>query len=559
MQRSTLRMLVLSLMLLLVFQSAFAQDAAPDADGDGIPDSQDFCWRDPGTADFHGCTADNFPDFDLDGVGDPVDTCVDQAGVADNSGCPIGVTPDLDLDGVPDAADACPREAGTPNDNGCPPDADGDGIPDAGDACREQPGQGENLGCPDGVRPLDSDGDSLPDLLDACPQQSGSLDFGGCPDRDGDGVPDSLDTCPDELGQSELFGCAPVTMTPLPTATASISAGNAATVRELAHLVVGLPRFGVSSGNLLAVRASDDLLIYDLSASQLAPIASAGTGWSGYPVAVSGDGRFIATLEFPPDFSTPPFVQTREGASGMPLNMIASQPGSDGTQLAIANFAFNPVLPLLALAETTGGGVGNGAPTSVILWDVANNRAAGQLAHPNVVVNLAFSGDGTKLATDSAEGDSMKVSLWDMGTQALIASFPTTPILHFIGTPLALNTDGSMAAVGYPDGSLHRWNIAGTTATEQYAVPLFDSASSEIVSAVALSPDGSVIAVAGGVPFSGGLTGAEQFPIYLIDAATGTTLARLQGHGSLIRDLAFSRDGRYLISAGDSSVRFWGM
>ena len=87
--------------------------------------------------------------------------------------------------------------------------------------------------------------------------------------------------------------------------------------------------------------------------------------------------------------------------------------------------------------------------------------------------------------------------------------------------------------------------------------PLFDAAASEVVSAVSLSPDGSVVAVAGGVPFSGGLTGSERFPIYLIDAATGATLARLDGHDSLIRDMAFSADGSTLISAGDSSIKFW--
>ena len=68
----------------------------------------------PGTAEYHGCTADTFPDFDHDGVGDPDDTCIDQPGTPDNSGCPPGVIPDLDLDGVPDSVDACPREAGTP-------------------------------------------------------------------------------------------------------------------------------------------------------------------------------------------------------------------------------------------------------------------------------------------------------------------------------------------------------------------------------------------------------------------------------------------------------------
>ncbi len=544
--------------LLLVLSSTVIHAQEPDADGDGIPDSQDFCWLVKGTAEFHGCNADNFPDFDKDGVGDPVDSCVNQAGPAENSGCPVGTTPDVDLDGVPDAQDACPREAGTIENKGCPPDADGDGIPDAQDACPTNAGSGNNLGCPDGVRPLDSDGDGVPDLVDACPKDAGSNDLGGCPDRDGDGVPDSLDSCPDQAGQSDLFGCAPVTTITLPPNLTTISAANAAGVKEAGRLVVGIPRFSLAAGgNTMALRSSDDLLTYDLSAAQLTPVMTVNTGWSGYPVAISSDARIIATLEFPTDFSTPPFARIRDGASGAALYQIASQADSAGNPLAISTFVFDPALPLLAVAETSSGGYTNGVGTPITLWDVLNNKSAGQLAEPNIVLNLAFSGDGTKLAADSSEGDSMVVDVWDVGTQGKVASFKTTPIFHFLGTPMALNSDGSRVAVGYPDGSFSLWQVAGGSGTLQYNVQLFDKAASEVVSAVAISPDGSVIAVAGGVPFSGGLTGQEKFPIFLLDAATGATLARLDGHGSLIHDLAFSRDGRLLVSAGDSSVRFW--
>src|SRR5664279_2816498 len=102
--RSLRTLLILGLLSLLIVHVVAAQQATPqqpDADGDGIPDSQDFCWQVAGIAQYHGCNADNFPDFDHDGVGDPVDSCVDQPGSADNSGCPVGVTPDVDLDGVP--------------------------------------------------------------------------------------------------------------------------------------------------------------------------------------------------------------------------------------------------------------------------------------------------------------------------------------------------------------------------------------------------------------------------------------------------------------------------
>jgi WD40 repeat protein len=281
------------------------------------------------------------------------------------------------------------------------------------------------------------------------------------------------------------------------------------------------------------------------------------TGWSGYPVAISSDGRFIATLEFPTDFSTPPFAQVRDGATGAPLYQVTAQQSSGGEQFGIGALAFNWALPMLAAAETSGAGFTEAAGTPVLLWDAANNQSAGQLDHPNIVTNLSFSGNGALLATDSADGNSMIVSLWDMGTKTLITSFDTTSPQHFIGMPLAMNSDGTRVAVGHPDGTVSLWQIANASAKQTFRVPLFNMAAQEVVSAVAYSPDGSVIAVAGGVPFSGGLTGEEQFPIFLIDAGTGTTFARLEGHGSLISDLKFTRDGRFLVSAGDSTVKFW--
>lgn len=554
----SLRTLILLLMLALLATSAWAQE--PDADGDGIPDSADFCWLDAGTAEFSGCTAETFPDFDGDGVGDPVDTCVDRAGDANNSGCPAGVIPDLDLDGVPDAQDACPREPGTAENGGCPPDTDGDGIPDAGDACPNEAGDGGNLGCAAGTTPPDRDGDSVPDLLDACPDAAGLPELGGCADADGDGVPDTFDNCSNEAGQSDLFGCSPVTTVTLPAGTVAISAENAGSMAEVGRLVVGAPRFDVAGG-VLALRASDNLLTYDLNAATLAPIVTVNTGWSGYPVAISSDGRFIATLEFPPDFSTPPFAQVRDGTTGAPLYPLTSQPNNTGEQFGIGALAFNPVLPLLAASETTGGGFVDAAGTPVVLWDVTNNRSAGQLDHPNIVTNLSFSGNGAYLATDTADGDSMIVTVWDVGTQAQVTTFDTHSPQHFIGTPLAMNADGLRVAVGHPDGSLSVWLIVPqqNRAGEAYRIGLFNAAAQEVVSAVAYSPDGSVIAVAGGVPFSGGLTGEEQFPIFLVDGGTGAVFARLEGHDSLIRDLKFTHDGRFLISAGDSTVKFWGV
>lgn len=91
--------------------------AAPDSDGDGVPDSRDQCPETPPGAavDANGCELDS----DGDGVPDSRDQCPGTpAGAAvDASGCEL----DSDNDGVVDSQDECPNTAeGAPVDKrGC--------------------------------------------------------------------------------------------------------------------------------------------------------------------------------------------------------------------------------------------------------------------------------------------------------------------------------------------------------------------------------------------------------------------------------------------------------
>ncbi|MCA1665092.1 MAG: OmpA family protein, partial [Myxococcales bacterium] len=153
--------------------------AAPrpnDGDNDGVPDAEDLCPTQAGTA--RGC-----PDADRDGVPDAEDLCPKQAGTA--RGCP-----DADDDGVPDAEDLCPNakpgDKPDPSHKGCPADEDKDGVPDAEDLC---PGAAPGAH-PDPARagcPLpDADNDGVPDAEDACPKDAGETNASdpktnGCP------------------------------------------------------------------------------------------------------------------------------------------------------------------------------------------------------------------------------------------------------------------------------------------------------------------------------------------------------------------------------------------
>ncbi|HEX2618302.1 MAG TPA: OmpA family protein [Flavobacteriales bacterium] len=82
----------------------------PDTDGDGIPDKDDRCPKEPGLPALQGC-----PDTDGDGITDALDACPDKAGPANMQGCP-----DTDGDGIADNVDKCPTVAGVASMRGCP-------------------------------------------------------------------------------------------------------------------------------------------------------------------------------------------------------------------------------------------------------------------------------------------------------------------------------------------------------------------------------------------------------------------------------------------------------
>jgi outer membrane protein OmpA-like peptidoglycan-associated protein len=170
----------------LIGGTAEPEPEIADKDMDGVPDKDDQCPDEPGTADLMGC-----PDGDGDGVVDKYDECPTEAGTAAMKGCPDG-----DGDGIVDKDDQCPTEAGTAALNGCP-DSDGDGVGDADDECPNV--AGTLNGCPD------RDGDGVKDSDDECPDVAGTVN--GCPDTDGDGILDKDDKCPNTAGPGTETGC----------------------------------------------------------------------------------------------------------------------------------------------------------------------------------------------------------------------------------------------------------------------------------------------------------------------------------------------------------------
>ena len=156
--------------------------AAPDADSDGVADSDDTDDDNDGVAD----VSDAFPfdpaesvDTDSDGIGNNADTDDDGDGVLDaDDALPLDATETVDTDG---------DGIGNNADN----DDDGDGTSDAADAFPL-----------DSMESVDTDGDGIGNNADS--------------DDDNDGVPDATDIAPldstrhtksERGGAGSIFGC----------------------------------------------------------------------------------------------------------------------------------------------------------------------------------------------------------------------------------------------------------------------------------------------------------------------------------------------------------------
>ena len=247
-----------------------------------------------------------------------------------------------------------------------------------------------------------------------------------------------------------------------------------------------------------------------------------------WSVAISPNGKLIAAT------GGEPLVRILDSATGLELHRLA------GNVDAIMSVAFSPDGTRLASASCAG----NRKKGDIRIWDTSSGEEV-LVVHGDATGfnSVAFSPDGKFLATGNS--DSIPSILDATNGRHLTMFIGHSDVVNCV----AFSPDGRrlVSASGYygAPGEVKVWD----NASGQELLSLVGH--KDPVFGVSFSPDGMQIASASGHYRMRG-------EIKLWDSLTGQELRTLKGHDSLVRSVVFSPDGKRLATGSwDQTVKVW--
>ncbi len=280
----------------------------------------------------------------------------------------------------------------------------------------------------------------------------------------------------------------------------------------------------------------DDPIIFSVAfspdGSQIATLSESGPSWLRLWDATTGemlrevalplDGRVIATtdghLAFSPDGASIAVAYTNPVA-----RVIDTRTGDVALELAhelsINSVAWSPDGTQLATVDPD-----SDAP---ILWDAASGERVMTTTVESAIANIAFSPDGNLLV-----GGGETVQLWNAESGDLVTTLPGYDP-GYVGAP-AVSPDGRLLAL--PDYPVVVYDLP--SASQLYTIPIG-------ARTVAFSPDGSRLAT----------SGFEAAGVW--DSETGE-MVLLAGNVHGANSVAWSPDGSQIVTGGpDGRFRVW--
>ena len=202
--------------------------------------------------------------------------------------------------------------------------------------------------------------------------------------------------------------------------------------------------------------------------------------------------------------------------------------------------AFSPTEPLLAFASSRVSAAGE-RRTTLRLWDLATQQMVIELPlDGDFCMGLAFAKDGRTLMTSTHEGH---ITVWRVPEGTKVASYTSEQFGFGPRSSFATTLDLSLAVDVLPGGRIRVLDLHD--GRELWTAV----ASKQLITAMAFSPDGKILASAAGF---------AESDIRLWDVATGKQIGQLEGHSSWVSSLVFSPDGKKLTSSSaDQTIRIW--
>ena len=239
-----------------------------------------------------------------------------------------------------------------------------------------------------------------------------------------------------------------------------------------------------------------------------------------------------------------PTLQYLQNKTLKPFKILA------GHKKTVYSVAFSPDGTKLASGSSD---------NTIKLWDVKTGNEKGTLTGHGMkmrmdvlvgtVYSVEFSPDGKMLASGSEDGTA---KLWDVETGKVInnLSWLEKKILqekmiverykasHY---SVAFSSDGKMLASGLADYTIKLWDVKTGNVINTL------TGHTDRVTSVAFNPYGKMLA-----------SGSWDNSIKLWDVKTGTITRTLTGHKNTVDSVAFSPDGKMLASgSADSTIKLW--
>ena len=173
----------------------------------------------------------------------------------------------------------------------------------------------------------------------------------------------------------------------------------------------------------------------------------------------------------------------------------------------------------------------------VKIWDIASKKVAAEFeGHNSGIESVYYSPKGKYLATASSD---KTIRIWDVergkATWVLFGNDGHKDVVHKV----CYNGTGNAVATASRDGVIKIWNIA----TGKAYITIDDMKN---VQSLQYTKDDQMLII------------AIDNNIQLWDIATGTPVEILTGHTSFVTDIAYSPDGKKLLSGSkDKTLRLW--